>query len=233
LQYVSVSEDYPPEIQDRQKQLYPILDAAYKYRDATKPEFRYSGYIALDKLILNGKVYTIDTLCNLPTHLQPEKVASPSNDTTMLFFTKASPLSNHYPCSFVVSGVRYNCIEQYLMASKARKFDDTDTLVNIMKTDNPGKQKGLGRKVVDFDLGEWRKAVPDIILKGARAKFQQDNYCKLFLKATGKKVLGEANPNDAFFGIGMGIKERDAWDTNKWANNLLGKTLMEVRSELK
>ena len=83
---------------------------------------------------------------------KPERVATPSNDETVLFFTKASPLSNHYKCNFVVNGKKYNCVEQYLMASKALHFKDTDIAAQIMRTENPGHQKGLGRKVVDFDL---------------------------------------------------------------------------------
>ena len=232
-QNVGISEDFHPEILARRKELYPILDAAYNYYNPEHPELKYLGKIVLDKLILNGKVYTVDTLCNLPIHLQPEKVASPSNDKTMLFFTKASPLSNHYLCNFEVNGTRYNCMEQYLMTSKARHFDDTDTVVQIMKTKNPGQQKGLGKRVADFDLEKWRKVVPQILLMGVRAKFTQDRHCQSFLKETKEKVLGEANPNDTYYGIGMGAKDRNAWDMDKWGHNLLGKTLMDVRSDLK
>ena len=93
-----------------------------------------------------------------------------------------------------------------------------------MKTDNPGKQKGLGKKVADFDLHEWRKVVPEILLKGLKSTFSQNNYCKLFVQATGNKQLEEANPNDAYFGIAMGVKDSNAWDSAKWTNNLLGKS---------
>ena len=60
----------------------------------------------------------------------------------------------------------------------------------------------------------------------------QDAFCKDFLKSTGQKSIGEANPNDRFFGIGMGLRDRDVWNKDKWASNLLGKTLMEIRQEL-
>ena len=45
-------------------------------------------------------------------------------------------------------------------------------------------------------------------------------------------VLGEANRNDAYWGIGMGLNDPDVWKQDKWGKNLLGKTLMSVRDEL-
>ena len=118
-QGVLILEDYPAEILSRRKQLYPILEAAYKYRDPGNQDFRFRGFIDADKLILNGSVYTVDTLYKLPPALQPEVIASPYNDKIQLFFTRASPLSNHYPCHFVVDGTTFNCVEQYLMKAKA------------------------------------------------------------------------------------------------------------------
>ena len=66
-----------------------------------------------------------------------------------------------------------------------------------------------------------------------KAKSLQNIYYKLFLQATGNKQLGEGNPNDGYFGIALRVKDCNAWDLAKWVNNLLGKTLMEIMSELK
>lgn len=231
-QGVLIVEDYPSEILARRKQLYPILEAAYNYRDPGNQEFRFKGFIDVDKLILNGSVYTVDTLYKLPPALQPETVASPYNDKIQLFFTRASPLSNHFSCCFTVNGTIYNCMEQYLMKAKAAKFEDTDIGQKIMLSSDPVQHKILGRKVANFDLDAWREAAPEVLKKGLQAKFSQNELCKHFLLATGQREIGEANPNDSFFGIGMGLRQNEAWDKSKWGKNLLGKCLMEVRKEL-
>lgn len=231
-QGILISEDFPADILERRKQLYPILEAAYRYRDPANSDFRFRGFIEVDKLILNGEVYTVDTLFKLPPALQPEVVASPYNDKIQLFFTKSSPLSNHYPCRFTVEGKIFNCMEQYLMNKKALKFGDMDIATKIMQTINPVQQKMLGKKITNFQQDVWRKDVPEVVIKGLQAKFTQDEICKNFLLTTGQRDIGEANPSDSFFGIGMGLRNPAAWDKSQWENNLLGKCLMEVRTEL-
>ncbi len=46
--------------------------------------------------------------------------------------TKAC-LSQWYPCSFTVDGLNYNCAEQYMMAEKARIFNDGPIRKQIMR----------------------------------------------------------------------------------------------------
>jgi hypothetical protein len=222
---VHISEDFPSVIQERRKQLQPVLNAAYRHGDRR-------ARLVVDKLIINGRVYTVDTIDRLPEHLQPSLLASPSQDDTLVFFTKASPLSNHYPCKFVVDKTQYNCMEQFLMNAKALHFSDTHMASKIMGTSDPVAQKGFGKQVVDFDRQDWQNVVPDILNRGVLAKFTQDITCKEFLQNTGVKIIGEANPNDRFFGIGIRLGDDNVWNRDRWAHNLLGKCLMEVRNEL-
>jgi len=60
--------------------------------------------------------------------------------------------SNWYISNMAIDGVKYNCVEQYIMAEKAKLFWDYDSLEKIMSTSWPKIQKELGRKVVGFDL---------------------------------------------------------------------------------
>ena len=46
-------------------------------------------------------------------------------------------LSQWYPSPFTVEGVRYHCAEQYMMAQKARLFEDAEMLREIMAAKHP------------------------------------------------------------------------------------------------
>ena len=52
----------PAEIAERRRRLFPIMSAPYMYQDPTNRDFRYTGRVVMDKLILNGKMYNVDTL---------------------------------------------------------------------------------------------------------------------------------------------------------------------------
>ena len=65
------------------------------------------------------------------------------------------------------------------------------------------------------------------------AKFTQDESMKAALLATGDTVLGEASPTDIFFGIGLSLSNPMVTNQHKWrGNNLLGKTLMQIRTSI-
>ena len=101
-----------------------------------------------------------------------------------------------------------------------------------MASGDPVTQKNLGKQVSDFDKDKWQQAVPDMLLKGLRAKFTQNAHCNKFLLNTGVCEIGEANKYDSFYGIGKGLHDADVWDKSQWARNLLGKSLMDIRQEL-
>jgi hypothetical protein len=71
------------------------------------------AYITVDKLILNKQQYTISNLNNLTPQLQPKTIFTPTKGNITAFYTKNSPLSNDYPCSFNSNNRNYNCVEQY------------------------------------------------------------------------------------------------------------------------
>ena len=50
---------------------------------------------------------------------------------------------------------------------------------------------------------------------------------------TGTRSIVEANPHDAFFGIGVSIHSPAVWDTAKYqGKNVMGKMLELIRSKL-
>ena len=116
------------------------------------------------------------------------------------------------------------------MSEKARLFHDTSIYSQIMATPRCRDHKNLGRRVRNFDHGEWERRREDIMLTGAYAKFAQNPLLRQHLLSTGNRVLAEASPVDRLWGIGLDATHPDAGSPSRWTGrNLLGKTLMEVR----
>lgn len=159
--------------------------------------------------------------------------------TKYIFFWghRPAPLDVHvfsqwYPSKFMDSdGREYNCCEQYMMYKKALLFGDNDTAKQILATTNPQQIKQLGRQVKHFDENVWNEVKFDIVVEGNTYKFSQNENLKKILMKTNKKIIVEASPYDAIWGIGFA--EKDAIkNEHKWGENLLGKAIMKVRDGL-
>ena len=127
----------------------------------------------------------------------------------------------------------YNTCEQYMMAEKARLFGDQEAEAKIMAAKNPRDQKAYGRKVRNFDAARWQAACEEIVFKANFAKYSQHEELKAMLLATGDKIIAEASPQDAIWGIGMAESHPNVTDQTVWGQNLLGKALMRVRNALR
>lgn len=135
---------------------------------------------------------------------------------------------------FEVDGVAYNCCEQYMMAEKARVFDDAVAEANILATTNPSKQKAIGRTVANFDADVWNSVCRGVVYQGNLARFSQNADLSEALLATGDRVIVEASPKDRIWGIGLHQDDERAHDPNQWrGRNWLGIALMQVRDELR
>jgi len=147
--------------------------------------------------------------------------------------TLKSCLSQWTKSDFKIGINKYNSSEQYMMAEKARVFDDPENKKNIMDLDDPFEMKRLGRKIKNFDGEEWNKVKYSIVLNGNYYKFSQNKEMRDFLIATGDTILVEASPEDTIWGVGLDESNEDIYDLNKWeGKNLLGFALMELRDEL-
>ena len=154
-----------------------------------------------------------------------------TTDEMVLFWD--GPFSQWEPCNFVVNGIEYNCAEQYMMAEKARFFEDEETLNEIMDTDDPREQKRLGRLVEGFDEDRWNEVAIEIVVKGNLAKFSQNPELKKILLDTESRILVEASPYDKIWGIGLRETDPRALDREQWlGTNWLGEALSQVRDAL-
>ena len=62
----------------------------------------------------------------------------------------------------------------------------------------------------------------------------QNSYIKKQLIATGNRKIGEANPHDTFFGIGLHLNDKRVTEAKNWrGKNIMGQILEEVRACLK
>ncbi|MDQ9009358.1 NADAR family protein [Acinetobacter gerneri] len=144
-----------------------------------------------------------------------------------------SCLSQWYPSAFNVDGIDYPTAEHYMMAQKAKLFQDHEIFQQIVSVKTPGEVKALGRKVKNYDEEIWQAHRFNIVVEGNRAKFSQNSGLKQFLQSTQNRILVEASPVDNIWGIGLAEDHLDATNPESWQGlNLLGFALMEARQQL-
>jgi ribA/ribD-fused uncharacterized protein len=142
-------------------------------------------------------------------------------------------LSQWWPAAFSLGGVSYASAEHFMMAEKARLFDDATTRDAVLAASKPGAAKALGRTVAGFDGRRWMEHRFDIVVRASLAKFGQNADLRGYLLETGNKVLVEASPVDRVWGIGLAADDARAQVPAEWKGlNLLGFALMRARATL-
>ena len=143
-------------------------------------------------------------------------------------------LSQWYLSSFNVNGIEYPTAEHYMMAEKARLFNDPISEHEIIHSATPKDAQKLGKVIQNFTEKKWQENRFDIVVKGNYEKFTQNSELSEFLVSTENKILVEASPYDKIWGIGMSEKDIRSENPNLWQGlNLLGFALMEVRKKIK
>jgi ribA/ribD-fused uncharacterized protein len=145
-----------------------------------------------------------------------------------------SCLSQWYESDFDLDGINYKTVEHYMMAEKARLFNDQATYEKILIAQTPHEAKRLGREVHGFNHGVWSEKSFDIVIKGNVAKFSQNILLKNFLLHTEDQVLVEASPVDPVWGIGLAADHEQSHNPFLWrGKNLLGFALMATRDNIR
>jgi ribA/ribD-fused uncharacterized protein len=121
-----------------------------------------------------------------------------------------------------------------MMAHKALLFGDRISFEKIISCNKPGEAKELGRQVLNYDEDVWNTKKFDIVRLGNIHKVNQNAAFAGHLINTGDRILVEASPVDAIWGIGLSQDSKDIDNIYAWrGQNLLGFALMEVRDFLK
>ncbi len=133
----------------------------------------------------------------------------------------------------MVDGITYRTAEHWMMAGKARLFDDAVSLEKVLHAPTPAAAKALGRAVRGFSEDRWAAARYELVVAGNVAKFSQNDDLRHYLASTGSRVLVEASPFDRVWGIGLADDDERARTPSRWrGRNLLGFALMDVRERL-
>jgi len=127
-------------------------------------------------------------------------------------------LSNFWPSTLTIEGIRYHSVEH---AYQAMKTLDLEARQRISLLAYAKDAKRVGRTVI-LRPG-WKDMRVAVMNNLVRQKFNQDVWLRQMLLSTGDAELVEGNNwGDRFWGVSRGVGE-----------NVLGKILMKVRSELR
>jgi N-glycosidase YbiA len=106
---------------------------------------------------------------------------------------------------------------------QAQKFIGAIHYDHIAKAETPRIAADLGRNTGFPIRADWEQVKVEIMKKCVRAKVLQHPQIKKLLLETGDEELIENSPYDSFWGCG---KDGSGY-------NMLGKILMEIRTELR
>ena len=219
---ISLSEDFPREIADRRKTLFPILKKA--------KELGKNAFMVADKLHIDGSVYTVSNLHTLPPNLDPAHLATKRIGNVTAFFSKSSPLSNFFEANVKIENENFVTVEQYFQYRKALFAEKPDIAWRIKNTKSPGLCKKLGDSI-KLDDASWLPTAKETLSRACAAKFKQNIRARNFLLNTEKTVLAEAS-KDRYWGIGASLNSEGIDDMSKWGSNVFGDILMSVRQRI-
>ena len=185
-----------------------------------------------EKLIIDGKTYTVDNLDQLLASLNVLNLTSKSNEDYFAFFRELNPLSNFHPANFVLHGCTFTSTEQYIQYRKVSYFDDFVTANKIANMSIALECKELARQIKDFNKSQWETVAKDQCKPGIECKFKQNpSLMDLLLNLTVDKLIVEST-GDRFWGTGVPLHRDDCLNRRMWTGQgLLGEILCEIRDD--
>ena len=222
-----LSEDFPNEIKKRRRILEPIAKHA-------RIQFSQKATVSVDRLIIDGRSYTVNTLSHLPNRLQPENIFTPRANGITAFYTHNSPLSNFFKCNIKHNGLVFHSSEQFYQYLKAKTFSDEASAHKILQADTPYDCYVLGQSITGFNKTQWQsEQAAKCMHEAVMSKFLQHNKLADFLKSTGDTILCEASKSDLYWGVGLRLTDKGLFQKQNWkGKNKMGEILTQVRQEL-
>lgn len=229
---VIIREDWPQVVEERRNKLWPYFKAAQSVKDANGKKVK--ARLAVDKLVIDDKVYTADNTDAIPSQFHPTGTLETTE--AVAFFTEHAPLSNMHYSKFSVDSTVYHTVEQCLVHKKVLLFGDVVAADEVMAMSNPKKIKarGNGKRIKNYNHKLWLQRREEIMEKALHAKFTQNPSLKQKLHATGKRIIIEANKYDKFWGAGVSLSDPklETHPRDLPGKNTLGLLLMRLRANI-
>ena len=125
-----------------------------------------------DKVVIQGKDYTLNNLNELPEDINCFKATSKSDDESVGFFGEANPLSNFHPAKFIHEGQTYISSEQFIQVTKAAYFGDLDTHMKIMGCKTSFDCKQISCSIKNVDSKRWDAVAMSLCEQGNQRKIR-------------------------------------------------------------
>lgn len=192
---IKIQADLPKALREGIQTLYRVVSAASKleqFEDIKVQDFQ---------LVLKEKTYQITDLETLPKLIRPSNLSSPKTDTHMVFFSRHSKLSNHFPAKFTIKDQTYDSMEQFLAVKRAELSGKQDLIERARKVQDAVQAKHILNALHNDHQEQWDGQIEQLATEGLRAKFTQNAHLQDFLCSTADLTLGEASTNTRW-GIG-------------------------------
>ena len=227
-----INEDFPQEVQQRRKTLFPVLKHVQKSGKG--------GFLRGDRLHITEKnpatnfnktvaVVDVDSLDKLLPAIDVRYITTKQNKDCFIFFGELCPLSNFHRVTVTYKYMTFPSSEHVFQYRRAEFVDDQVACANIKKAMSPLEAKRIGDNVATNPA--WQENRERIMKETLRLKFQQNPAAKDFLMNISQQFIAESSPSDAVWGTGYGLEKDGATNPNLWGSNILGKVMCELRAE--
>ena len=228
LPYI-IREDYPTEIQNRRKLLYPLYLEAKKRDNAAK--------LQGDKITFNRKVYNYAKAFELAEIINFFDKGIRRGNGFLAFHGRTSIYSNFFPATFHEGNTLYNCSEQMYQNELCMFFGDAQAARLVMLQSDPVAMKRIGDRVAKTDVkrkDEWyQKKAKNVMKTAVFLKFSKNPKLLNHFKTTTETFV-EANPHDTVWGAGIKLHDDKILDPTSWqGTNWLGDILTTLRDKFK
>ena len=217
---IYANEDFSPQTRRRINTLRPVFKEARKIDKNSK--------IIGDRMFYKNKEFTTRNISSID--INTSKIAEKTDGPTLAFASRFSGFSNLFPNPVEIEGKVYPSTEHYYQYQKCLAAGDHETASEVLLSPEPEDAMAIGQRV--RRTNKWyQNEGKELMKKALRAKFREGKMKQKFI-ATGRVVIVEATRNQTW-GTGVPFTSNDVLNPRSFSGqNLMGVSLMEVRSEL-
>ena len=195
-----IQQDHPKTARERANLLFRCRTAA------ERSKLYKSIRIAGGRLVLDEMAYRPEDLESLPPSIRPSTLATNSDDSTLVFFTRFSHFSNHRITPFSYKGERYNCMEKFITVARARLAKNREMEERAWKTHYSPELKGLLHIMSKDGLeSRWETEVEEQFYRPSlRSSGNTLSYSKLFWTLVRKHWGKHLHQSSGALGLALG-----------------------------